>query len=151
MGRGCSEGLNPSLVACAPLTYLCRQFVAIGSYVYLLLAATIKLTFLFLYRRVFSPQKTYKYTIDGGIAFIICATTSLFFASVFACVPVARTWDEAVDGHCINPDSIDYLSGVVNAVVDLYIIILPVSLLWGLKMSVRRKLQLSIVFGLGLL
>lgn len=153
MDSRCFEGLIPCLISCRTLLThnLCLQFVAIASYIYLLLAATIKLTFLFLYRRVFSPESTYKYAIDGGIAFIICATIALFFGSIFACVPVSRTWDEAVDGHCINPDGIDYLSGVVNAVMDLYILVLPMPLLWRLKMETRRKLKLSIVFGLGLL
>ncbi|KAI0108786.1 hypothetical protein F4776DRAFT_675001 [Hypoxylon sp. NC0597] len=126
------------------------KFVAISSYVYLLVTATTKLTFLFFYRRVFSPQCACKYAIDGGIVFIICATISLFFASVFACVPVARTWDETVDGHCFNPDGIDYLSGAVNAVVDLYIFVLPIPLLWKLEMGTKRKLKLLIVFSLGL-
>ncbi|KAI1139407.1 hypothetical protein F5Y05DRAFT_425016 [Hypoxylon sp. FL0543] len=126
------------------------EFIAISSYVYVLVSATTKLTFLFLYRRVFSPRRTYKYAIYGGIAFITCATIALFFASVFACQPVSRSWDATVDGHCFNPDGIDYLSGVVNAVVDLYILILPMPLLWRLKMDTKRKLKLFVVFSIGL-
>ncbi|KAI1407947.1 hypothetical protein F5Y13DRAFT_194795 [Hypoxylon sp. FL1857] len=127
------------------------KFLAISSYVYVLVAATTKLSFLFMYRRVFSLRPKYRYAIDGGVVFIICATIALFFASVFACVPVSRSWDETVDGHCFNPDGIDYLSGVVNAVVDLYILALPVPLLWGSKMDSRRKLKLLIIFSISLL
>ncbi|KAI0838522.1 hypothetical protein F5Y06DRAFT_268275 [Hypoxylon sp. FL0890] len=127
------------------------KFVAISSYVYVLVAATTKLTFLFMYRRVFSPQRAYKYAIDGGIVFIICATIALFFASVFACVPVSRTWDETVEGHCFNPDGIDYLSGVVNAVMDLYILVLPMHLLCRLRMDAERRLKLLAIFCIGLI
>ena len=46
---------------------------------------------------------------------------------------------------------IPYLSGVFNTVSDLYILILPLPFIWGLKLTVSRRLRLMAVFSAGIL
>lgn len=127
------------------------QIYTMATWVYLILATCIKLTFLFLYRRIFSPQTTTKYFINGGIVFVACLNTGLLFSTIFMCSPVARSWNSALDGHCINPKVLPYFSGVTSFLTDIYILILPIPLLWRLNMGRKRKFRLAVIFGTGLL
>ncbi|KAI1653873.1 hypothetical protein F4813DRAFT_373072 [Daldinia decipiens] len=126
------------------------KIYTIATFIYLILSTCIKLTFLFLYRRIFSPQTKSKYFIYGAIYFVVCLNTALLFTTIFECSPVARSWNSALDGHCINPKILPYLSGVTSFLTDIYILILPIPLLWHLNMGRKRKFRLIAIFGTGL-
>ncbi|KAI1464151.1 uncharacterized protein F4812DRAFT_213812 [Daldinia caldariorum] len=126
------------------------KIYTIATWVYLILATCIKLTFLFLYRRIFSPQTITKYFINGGIVFVACLNTGLLFSTIFMCSPVARSWNSALDGQCINPKVLPYFSGVTSFLTDIYILILPIPLLWRLNMGRKRRFRLALIFGTGL-
>lgn len=118
---------------------------------YMVLTGFIKLTLLFFYYRIFSPQTTVKYFIIGGIVFVACINTALFFATVFECSPVALLWDSSLSGHCINSEVLPYISGAVSSATDIFVLILPIRLLWSLNLNYARKVRLIAVFGLGIL
>lgn len=40
---------------------------------------------------------------------------------------------------------------IVNIALDLWMLALPASQVWGLKMPLRRKIGVMIMFGLGIL
>ncbi|KAK2849620.1 hypothetical protein FQN49_005575 [Arthroderma sp. PD_2] len=126
------------------------KYFTFAQYVYLILTATIKLTFLFFYRRVFSPQTLSNILITFGIVFVTVAHVAILFATVFSCNPVARAWDATRPGHCINPTILPYLSGGLSSATDLYVLILPIYPVWNLNMNIRRKIKLLGVFGLGI-
>ncbi|KAI1798756.1 hypothetical protein F4811DRAFT_566168 [Daldinia bambusicola] len=98
----------------------------------------IKLTFLFLYRRIFSPQTIAKYFINGGIV------------TIFMCSPVARSWNSVLDGHCIDPKVLLCFPGVTSCITDIYILILPIPLLRRLNMGRKRRFRFAVIFGTGL-
>lgn len=128
-----------------------NQYFTISSWVYLILTACVKLTFLFFYRRVFSTRMKAKYFIDGAIVFITVLNIALTVATILSCIPVSREWDTTVPGHCINPVILPYFSGISSSATDIYVLILPITLLWGLNMNWKRKMRLAAVFGLGVL
>ncbi|PGH12677.1 hypothetical protein AJ80_06620 [Polytolypa hystricis UAMH7299] len=102
------------------------KFFTFAQYTYMVLAGIIKLTFLFFYHRIFSPQSTLKWFIVFGIVFVVCGNLALLFAMMFTCIPVARSWDKSVEGHCIDPASLPYLSGGINSLTDVYVLVLPI-------------------------
>ncbi|KAF3482730.1 putative Integral membrane protein Pth11-like [Arthroderma uncinatum] len=126
------------------------KYFTFAQYVYLILTATIKLTFLFFYRRVFSPQTLSKILISFGIVFVSTSHVAILFATVFSCSPIARAWNLAIPGRCINPVILPYLSGALSSATDLYVLILPIYPVWNLNMKLRRKIKLLAVFGLGI-
>ncbi|KAF2203656.1 hypothetical protein GQ43DRAFT_411195 [Delitschia confertaspora ATCC 74209] len=126
------------------------KYFTFAQYCYLVCSGVVKLSFLFFYRRVFSAQTKSKYYIDFGIAFVFCANTALLFATIFSCTPIARAWNPILRGHCIHPRILPWLSGVLNSVTDIYVLVLPASLLWGLHLELERKIKLLAVFGLGI-
>lgn len=91
--------------------------------------------------------------IAGGIIFVACLNTALFFAVVFECTPIARSWDATIPGHCMDgtPGVLPWFSGATSSATDIFVLILPLPLLWGLNMSLAMKMRLLAVFSLGLL
>ncbi|OAL72538.1 hypothetical protein A7D00_3540 [Trichophyton violaceum] len=126
------------------------KWFTFAQYVYLILTATIKLTFLFFYRRVFSPQTLSNILITFGITFVTVTHVAILFATIFSCSPIARAWNIAIPGRCINPTILPYLSGALSSATDLYVLILPIYPVWNLHMKLRRKIKLLGVFGLGI-
>ncbi|KAI1498013.1 hypothetical protein F5X99DRAFT_394875 [Biscogniauxia marginata] len=125
------------------------KYFTIATYIYILCAASIKLTFLFFYRRLFSIQSSARYFINSGIIFVLCLNLGLFFATLFSCTPVEREWDTTVPGHCIDPVILPWLSGASSSATDIYVLVLPIPLVWNLKMGIRYKLKVLAVFSIG--
>ncbi|KKK18675.1 hypothetical protein P175DRAFT_0536098 [Aspergillus ochraceoroseus IBT 24754] len=125
------------------------KYFTIAQYIYLTLTATVKLTFLFFYYRIFHPQHKIKYLITFGIVFVAITHITILFLTIFSCAPVSHAWNAASPGRCWNPKILPYLSGALSSVTDLYVLILPIRSLWDLNMTTRRKLRLAAVFGLG--
>jgi hypothetical protein len=92
-----------------------------------------------------------RYLIIAGIVLTFGFTTSLFFGTVFSCIPVERAWNPTVPGHCLNPIYLPYVSGISSSALDLYTLVLPVPVVVGLNMDLKRKLKVVAVFGIGLL
>lgn len=54
-------------------------------------------------------------------------------------------------GRCINIYAMAWSHAIVNIALDLWMLALPASQVWGLKMPLRRKIGVMIMFGLGIL
>lgn len=44
-----------------------------------------------------------------------------------------------------------FINGVVNIVLDVSLVVLPMPILWSLRMATAKKVALSFIFGLGIL
>lgn len=127
------------------------QWETIASWIYFVTATYIKLGFLFFYRRIFSPDATAKVLVNGGIVVSSLVGLGLFIGIVFFCLPIGKAWNNALSGHCANPVVLAWLSGAWNALVDIYVLILPIPFIWKLNMAPKRKRRLIAVFGVGIL
>lgn len=115
-----------------------------------MLAACVKLSFLFFYFRLFSPLSKIKYFIYFGIVLVVGSSIALVIATILNCVPVERAWDSAVPGACFSPMILFYTSSIFSVVIDFYVLALPVIPLWHLHMDLKRKLKVLAVFGVGI-
>ena len=52
---------------------------------------------------------------------------------------------------CAKMKAFYYVAGVVGIIIDILLCTLPLPLLWRLKISVKEKVIVSILFGLGTL
>ena len=122
-----------------------------GELIYLPLAGIIRLTCLLFYRRLFNPSPMTMFFIWGGMAFTVAGAVSMFFGSLFNCLPVRASWDFLVHGRCIEPKALPYASGAINVIGDLWVLILPIPCIWGLNLPLTRKVKTLAIFGLGIL
>lgn len=69
-----------------------------------------------------------------------------------ACKPREYWWDLTIEGgHCINTRNLPIATGTINAVIDLFILLLPQGIIWRLNMSRNQRLGVALVFAVGTL
>ena len=56
-----------------------------------------------------------------------------------------------VDGSCGDQKLLDMYVAVMNLLLDVEIVILPMPIVWGLKMVRTKKVALSGMFGIGVM
>ncbi|KAG9237454.1 hypothetical protein BJ875DRAFT_152680 [Amylocarpus encephaloides] len=123
---------------------------AIGIWIYIILAATIKLACLFFYRTIFKTSRKTILFVNGGIVGVAAIYTVMLCLQVFQCKPIPRTWDKRLDGTCRSGKITAYSSGVVNAVTDIYVLTVPIPAVWALPLRKWKKIRVISVFCLGL-
>lgn len=134
-------------------SWIVAQYQTFASYIYITSATTIKLSFLFLYRRLFvNPLRTKaKWFIDVGIVICLLFNLGVLFGVIFLCIPVEKGWDNSLPGRCSNPKILSYLTGVWNIIADFYVLMIPIPLIRKLNMDKDQKRRLTAVFGIGIL
>ncbi|PHH63444.1 hypothetical protein CDD81_5823 [Ophiocordyceps australis] len=135
----------------APWLPFAFKFYTIAAQVFMLLSGFVKLAILFSYRHFLSPAAKTRHLVNYGIALICCFHTGLYFASLFACRPITAIWDANTKGHCFPLSIIPYASAVSSCVMDLYVLLLPLPVVWSLNLSFTWKLRILAVFNLGLM
>ena len=108
---------------------------------------------LFLTQPVFSTRMTAlrftAYTIYGITVLYWIAQITLLLR---ICQPIALQWDPARGGgHCGDITKQEISSAVMNMILDLSIVILPMPVLWSLRISLKKKIAVAGILSLGLL
>ncbi|KAI5922158.1 hypothetical protein F4810DRAFT_298088 [Camillea tinctor] len=108
-----------------------------------------------LFYQIFTVSPPMRIAIWVGIAvtFVLYAL-SIVLSSYFAAPHVGETWDELmaqVVGTIIFPLYWAVAQGSVGTLLDMYIFILPLPIIYRLKLSKKRKMQLMAIFFIGLL
>jgi hypothetical protein len=82
------------------------------------------------------------------LIFLIFATWLSFSVAVmFQCMPFDFNWDKtSPNGKCFNLQVFANSSSVPNIVTDLAVLILPLRMVWCLKISVGRRIGLLLIF-----
>lgn len=99
------------------------------------------------------PSKAFKNTALGlGIVVgLSCAATLI--TTGLQCLPVSynyTSWDGEHKGHCNNLNIQTYAFGAINMVCDLFILIMPLPELYKLQVKSRQRIQLFVIFSLGI-
>ncbi|KAI9716861.1 MAG: hypothetical protein M1828_007522 [Chrysothrix sp. TS-e1954] len=109
----------------------------------------IKLSALLFYARCFKAVKAFNIALWVGAGLVIAWLITFVFMAIFTCVPVQKSWEQKTPGHCLKTVDTFYGTTLTNVFIDLYILILPLPLLWNLQTAGRRKAALFVVFILG--
>ncbi|KAI1204064.1 uncharacterized protein F4807DRAFT_449047 [Annulohypoxylon truncatum] len=112
----------------------------------------IKLTILFLFRRIFRGQ-TYRTAFDYAnwtiIFFVTLWTLVFLFFEIFACgATPAASWLslQSLRHACVDTFGMQTGGAVFSWILDLTILIEPLLMIRTLNMSTKRKIQTSLVF-----
>ena len=109
----------------------------------------VKLSVLMFYRRVFgiTRAKLIIYWIVGAL--LVGWFVAINFLNLFACTPVAKSWEHNLPGSCTDSKMDLIGTAIPNIFTDLILLILPMPVLWRLQMGLSRKLALAGVFAVG--
>ena len=111
----------------------------------------IKSSALLFYVRVFQFATLFRRAVAVAALMNCMWAIALLIVSIYECQPVHKAWDSEVEGTCINWNSAYISNAVPHAVIDLYILLLPMPMLWKLSVNWTRRLGLMFVFILGYL
>ncbi|KAB5522976.1 CFEM domain-containing protein [Coniochaeta sp. 2T2.1] len=119
--------------------------------VYVTALSLTKVSILFFYLKVF-PGKRFRYVVYTLIAANICYAVVFDLLLAFQCHPIAGawlSWDGTFHAKCISINILGWTAAAINIVLDLAVIILPLPELFRLSMSLRKKVQIIMMFAVG--
>ncbi|KAI6330648.1 hypothetical protein MCOR30_005056 [Pyricularia oryzae] len=122
----------------------------------------LKTSFLLFYLRIFCRGGAGGGTVLGvdfgrvvqatmfvnGVVWIVT-----FMLVVFRCWPIQYQWtgwDRLQQGHCnMDAHPLVWAHAIVGLLIDIWMIYLPISQIWGMKMTLGKKLAVCSMFGVG--
>lgn len=118
----------------------------------------VKMAVLALYKRIFGPVRLANGLIWSGLVFTFLFYMALIIA--FAATGIPRAEDAATGGWLSlqYDDRVNTYSeplaaacGIVGALLDVYILVVPLYFIWNLRMSSRNKAGVAAIFFTGIL
>lgn len=104
-----------------------------------------------MYSKIFSmPVFVWTARITAIIIVMWAVTTTLM--GFFMCEPFEFNWNPTLPGgHCGNQVLSYQVTGALNLVTDLVVLVLPMQYLYGLNLALYKKIVLMVSFAVGIL
>ncbi|KAF5505162.1 hypothetical protein CGCS363_v004930 [Colletotrichum siamense] len=151
---GVRDGLghhNVALQQKEEISALMYQALATATYVLNMLFIKLSIGF-FLLR--LSTSKVYNWIIYVSLAIITVWSTVIFFWNIFQCSPVEAQWDYTIlNSQCVSPNAVvaaAYSISVMTILSDWLYALIPIPLIWNVKMSKQAKATVIVILGLGI-
>ncbi|KAI4689625.1 uncharacterized protein J4E88_002980 [Alternaria novae-zelandiae] len=85
------------------------------------------------------------------MSIIVAWTIATILAGCLICRPFAYNWDKAIPGGSCGDQVTSFtITGVINLVTDVMVLLLPMRPLYRLQMATYKRVTLVAVFGLGI-
>ncbi|KAJ6103511.1 hypothetical protein N7486_005938 [Penicillium sp. IBT 16267x] len=124
----------------------------LGQIFYVITCVVAKVSIIITLLRI-TVDRVHAYILYAAITLATAVGLVFLFFTIFECSPVDYFWNRQTEtGTCISTDlliGIAYLYSVGAAVTDLTIGLLPVALLWNLRMNQRTKIAIIGILGIG--
>ncbi|KAK3326898.1 hypothetical protein B0H66DRAFT_638090 [Apodospora peruviana] len=131
-----------NLTNCVQLMYVAHVFYAAAT-------AVTKLSIITSYLRIF-PDAVLRKLLYATAALVIGIGISAIFATVFQCWPVQAAWDFSIESRqCFPFLHFLYANAAISIFTDLLLVVAPLPYFWSLKLPIRQKLVICILFGAG--
>jgi cation-transporting ATPase 13A1 len=89
------------------------------------------------------------------LATVIIATIPsivVWLLMTFQCKPVSKFWRRDTPGSCLDPNPtiiFFYVYGALGALNDLCLSIIPIHLVWNLRLERRTRVAVAVILSLG--
>lgn len=111
----------------------------------------VKISFLIFYLQIF-PKQQFRRIVWACIAFGLAETLSYIITSFFLCTPLSLVWtrwDGQHKGHCLSNNQFVFAHAGMGIVLDVMTLSLPITQIWNLQMSAKKKVGVLLMFGVG--
>lgn len=114
---------------------------------YSLTITSVKISLLLLYRRIFNTTLFKKQSLIVGIACIVWLVVEMSL-NIFQCTPFSAAFQPAYlfTDRCIDLQAFYWGVTVTNLLLDVVVLLLPMQVVWKLKLPKRQKITLSAIF-----
>lgn len=101
-----------------------------------------------------AAAKTHRIIIYVNLAVIWILSIVYFFLMLLQCDPPSFFWEQVLGapGHCLDPRVVPdatYAHSAIGAVCDWSLALLPIWMLWNVKLNVRTKVTIGILLSMG--
>lgn len=83
------------------------------------------------------------------IGFLASYGTWTIVSAWLNCVPVAKFWDDSIEGFCLSKKGLWFSNSAIHILTDIMIIIYPMPALSKLRLPTRQKAAVMGIFSLG--
>ncbi|KAG9494908.1 hypothetical protein J7337_013137 [Fusarium musae] len=111
-----------------------------------------KISILLFYLKVF-PGKHIRLACWIFIGLNVAYFITFELISIFQCRPIDgawRAWDKEYKAKCNNINLQGWFAAILNIILDVGTMVIPLKELYGLSMSLRKKIQLMLMFSVGI-
>ncbi|KAL4862449.1 hypothetical protein BDV12DRAFT_203034 [Aspergillus spectabilis] len=110
----------------------------------------IKLALLSIMLRLFAPDPKKVQIIHASIIILTLYYIPAVFIKIFFCKPISAYWYGVENGgSCMDQRKVIIADSAISIASDFWILILPVPMLWSLKMSLTKKMRVVGILGAG--
>lgn len=126
-------------------------WIGISSEFYAICLMGFKSSLILLYLQLFGTTNRKFRLCCYALLFYTCGyITCNMFTEFLGCQPIAKKWNQSLDGRCINSVLANILYGFGHMSSDLMIGILPLPMIWRMKFkTTKEKVGLSMVLTCG--
>ncbi|KAI1101969.1 hypothetical protein F4804DRAFT_314559 [Jackrogersella minutella] len=110
----------------------------------------IKWSILLFYQQIFGNNKSAKWFARATMVIVFLWMISVVLETFLLCRPLAYNWDTSIEGTCGDRNTVYVVAGATNMVTDFMVLLLPVPIIWNLKMPTSQRIGLMATFSLGL-
>ncbi|PHH71559.1 hypothetical protein CDD82_6449 [Ophiocordyceps australis] len=123
-----------------------------GRPIYQMGISFFKIALLISYLRLLkgTDQRLYRHLVWAMIALVLLGHVACSLSLVFACSPVAKSWQPDLAGTCLPPGPSFTAYAAVTIASDIIVALLPIPVLLKLNVRLAKKLGLVAIFMLGL-
>ncbi|RYP51488.1 hypothetical protein DL768_003172 [Monosporascus sp. mg162] len=139
-------GLGDAVIPEALEGFLISLYATVVAYNFTQLA--VKFSILAQYKRIFETETATR-LFGGLLIYLGCYAAFCLGSSILTCIPVAKYWDDAIPGGCVNRSNLHYGIAGVNIFNDFILLCIPYPFLRRLNISRRAKYILVGVFACG--
>lgn len=113
--------------------------------------AFIKFSTIILLHNLLGSSQKLHITTTSLLIFTAGWGLASLLVNIFQCWPPQYFWlQDSARGNCIASQTAFYISiGSLSLVEDILILLLPVAVIWRLKLAVSNKIQLTGLFSIG--
>ena len=104
-----------------------------------------------LYWRLFGGDRRIRFALYVIIGMLVAWFLGALVSGLFICQPIHKFWNKSIPGHCVNTMTYFRAIAGTNLATDVFILVLPIPVLWGLHRPASERLALIAVFALGAL
>ncbi|RDW74451.1 uncharacterized protein DSM5745_07113 [Aspergillus mulundensis] len=145
LGQHTWELSNPTV----QLLHFAKIYVA-NSPVWAGAISAVKVSIVLLYISLFGNDPAIRYCCYTLIGVQVLWGIAVILSSLLLCQPLRINWDPTVDGHCGSTKATYLALHIINLILDVTVGLLPVPVLWKLQMRRRKKIELALMFSLGI-
>ncbi|RHZ64375.1 hypothetical protein CDV55_106226 [Aspergillus turcosus] len=109
--------------------------------------AFVKISIIVFLKRLLGSVRVYATISNCLIAFIALWALSAVLVNTFQCIPVQYYYDKTLKGHCMKGQVQFFQAmGSIALIEDVFILCLPIPIVWRLQITFRQKMALTLVF-----